>query len=829
MKLFTMLLGVIGLFLITSLSSAQTTTTWVTVRDVSYSGGVAIMASPPDIYGSSIGTTPFYRQYNCPAEVTLSAPLVWGYNKFHGWELIARLDSTYIPLGDSTTNVITISMRADTVIVLDTLTWPFEFDTIITPCPDEIIATAVYRDYDSCEVGVSFPAAPSQKVYHEMGPYGLEHVIELRYCLEDPYDYCSLSKYPQGQMIYFDLPMDCMCDSGEALDWVKLIPEHGTGYYMRLTQLSNQRWQVYFDCDNALDYYDLLFRCSDGDIRHFRTNIRYIGYNGYASQGTIHNAVTGRLIPGVWVSLWRYGGGAIGCKVTGPDGTYDFGDVPAGNYRLGYEYWPGGPGTYTEWFEVSSPLPYRDVYLDPWTNDIIPPTVILDTISGELLEVNGTFSDLPAGITVLEVVPGTLDNVDVAIEEFRLGAQSVSFIAKQVDGSEPGTVTLLCIDRLGNSMNLPLILQRPEAYASISGFVTDEVSRGLLGVNIDIYNSEGTLWQSVVTDDSGYYHVDSIPNGDYSISVVTPLGYQSDQETKEFTVHHVPVRVDFTLTKLAITPRPRSRAYWANQLQKALQNKPQDYTKADFSRFAGLINLHFNQNQVNPVDFYSVTQPANQQDSLMVLKKILHMCQGEEEPFLKRFAKAQLMALMLNVVSGKISQTQVISADGRTASQAITYCDMLVNDEIDCPQHGPGHGSPHCRYILVDFILTFTNLGLTVPRGLIPEDVIEIAYRIHNQEKLPERFTLEQNYPNPFNPICEIEYDLPTECYVTLSVYNILGQKVKVLVDENQSAGRKSAKWDSKDEQGQEVTSGVYFYRIQAGNFVQSKKMILMK
>lgn len=366
-------------------------------------------------------------------------------------------------------------------------------------------------------------------------------------------------------------------------------------------------------------------------------------------------------------------------------------------------------------------------------------------------------------------------------------------------------------------------------YASLSGFVIADSVSGLLGVNVDIYDSAGTLWQSLVTDDSGYYHVDSIPNGNYTISVVTPLGYQADQETKEFTIHHVPVTVNFSLTKLAITPRPRSRAYWAHQLEKALQNKPDDYTKRDFSRFAGLINLHFNQNQINPVDFYTVTQPASQHDSLMVMKKILHMCNSDEEPFLKRFAKAQLMALMLNVVSGKISQTQVISADGRTVSQAITYCDMLVNDEIDCPQHGPGHGSPHCRYILVDFILTFANLGLTVPHNLIPEDVIQIAYRIHNQENLPERFTLEQNYPNPFNPICEIEYDLPTECYVTLSVYNILGQKVKVLVDENQSAGRKSVKWDSKDEQGQEVTSGVYFYRIQAGNFVQSKKMVLMK
>lgn len=366
-------------------------------------------------------------------------------------------------------------------------------------------------------------------------------------------------------------------------------------------------------------------------------------------------------------------------------------------------------------------------------------------------------------------------------------------------------------------------------YSSLSGFVIADLSQGLLGVNVDIYDSAGTLWQSLVTDDSGYYHIDSIPNGNYTATVVTPLGYQADQETKEFTIHHVPVRVDFSLTKLDITPSPRTRAYWAHQLHKALQNKPQDYTKKDFSRFAGLIKVHFNQNQVNPVDFYSVTQPATQQDSLMELKKLLHMCQGEEEPFLKRFAKAQLMALMLNVVSGKISQTEEISEDGRTVSQVITYCDMLVNDEIDCPDSVPGHGSPLCPYIFADFILTFANLGLTVPNDMIPADIIQIAYRIHNQENLPVGFALHQNYPNPFNPACEIAYDLPKDCHVTLSIYNVLGQKVRVLVDENENAGNKSVKWDGRDDRGQEVTSGIYFSRIQAGDFVQSKKMVLMK
>jgi hypothetical protein len=373
------------------------------------------------------------------------------------------------------------------------------------------------------------------------------------------------------------------------------------------------------------------------------------------------------------------------------------------------------------------------------------------------------------------------------------------------------------------------LAQWPPTYSCCVGRVRTTLGQPLIGVRLDIFDSDGNPWESVATDSSGYYRIDSIPNGNYSIAVVTPLGYQADQETREFTINHAPVTIDFSLTKLSITPRPRSRAYWADQLTRALQNKPQDYTLKDFSRFTGLISVHFNQNQINPVDFYSVPQPASQSDSLMVLKKILLMCTSDKDPFLKRLGKSDVIALMLNVVSGKISQTQAISADGRTVSQAITYCDMLVNDEIDCPNTIPGHGVQGCRYILADLILTLVNFGLKVPKDLIPADVIQIAYKIHGEETLPIGFILEQNYPNPFNPKTQIDYALPKDCNVKVVIYNILGQKVMTLVDEFQTAGFRIVVWDGKDDKGQDCASGIYFYKIQAGEFSQAKKMVIVK
>jgi len=90
-------------------------------------------------------------------------------------------------------------------------------------------------------------------------------------------------------------------------------------------------------------------------------------------------------------------------------------------------------------------------------------------------------------------------------------------------------------------------------------------------------------------------------------------------------------------------------------------------------------------------------------------------------------------------------------------------------------------------------------------------------------------YHLEKNYPNPFNSQTVITYRLPANSEVLLEVYNILGQKIKTLVDQQQAAGSYLISWDSRDQNGVEVTSGVYFYRIKAGSFSSIQKMMLVK
>ena len=94
---------------------------------------------------------------------------------------------------------------------------------------------------------------------------------------------------------------------------------------------------------------------------------------------------------------------------------------------------------------------------------------------------------------------------------------------------------------------------------------------------------------------------------------------------------------------------------------------------------------------------------------------------------------------------------------------------------------------------------------------------------------VPKIYKLAQSYPNPFNPTTTIRYQLPEECHVVLNVYNILGQLVKTLVDESKPAGWYSVHWDGKDSSGKPVASGIYLYQIQAKDFIQIKKMTLIR
>ena len=106
------------------------------------------------------------------------------------------------------------------------------------------------------------------------------------------------------------------------------------------------------------------------------------------------------------------------------------------------------------------------------------------------------------------------------------------------------------------------------------------------------------------------------------------------------------------------------------------------------------------------------------------------------------------------------------------------------------------------------------------PAGILSNDI---------DATIPQIFALHQNYPNPFNPTTSINYDLPANEFVNINVFDLMGREIKTLVNKNQVAGFRSVKWDATNNLGQPVSAGMYIYTIQAGEFRQTRKMVLLK
>ncbi|SVB87380.1 uncharacterized protein METZ01_LOCUS240234, partial [marine metagenome] len=103
-----------------------------------------------------------------------------------------------------------------------------------------------------------------------------------------------------------------------------------------------------------------------------------------------------------------------------------------------------------------------------------------------------------------------------------------------------------------------------------------------------------------------------------------------------------------------------------------------------------------------------------------------------------------------------------------------------------------------------------------------------IALGVDN-DGLPTSYMIHQNYPNPFNPVTTLRYDLPEDALVNIAIYDMLGRKIRTLISSQHSAGYKSVQWNATNDAGSPVSAGLYFYMIQAGDFKQTKKMMLVK
>lgn len=128
-----------------------------------------------------------------------------------------------------------------------------------------------------------------------------------------------------------------------------------------------------------------------------------------------------------------------------------------------------------------------------------------------------------------------------------------------------------------------------------------------------------------------------------------------------------------------------------------------------------------------------------------------------------------------------------------------------------------------------EYLLVLVSGTSILPTFLGAKKVTFNDIKIGDESVLPTSFELSQNFPNPFNPSTKIDYTLARKSHVELEVYNVLGQRVKTLVDDVREAGVWRVTWDGDNDFGTQVASGMYFYKLTAGDFVQTRKMVLLK
>ncbi|MFQ5649853.1 MAG: PKD domain-containing protein [bacterium] len=173
-----------------------------------------------------------------------------------------------------------------------------------------------------------------------------------------------------------------------------------------------------------------------------------------------------------------------------------------------------------------------------------------------------------------------------------------------------------------------------------------------------------------------------------------------------------------------------------------------------------------------------------------------------------------------NITEGLISigLSRKAGQGGVDNSGVVAIIDAVMSNEANIEDHTS---------------LTLQNVAANDPNGVAIEFEVQsgaVITDVHSGSgTLPDRFVLNPNFPNPFNPGTQISYALPRQASVRIDIYDLLGRQVRTLVDETMPAGRHAIVWDGRDQHGQAAASGVYIYRIRAGEFVESRRMLLVK
>jgi hypothetical protein len=179
------------------------------------------------------------------------------------------------------------------------------------------------------------------------------------------------------------------------------------------------------------------------------------------------------------------------------------------------------------------------------------------------------------------------------------------------------------------------------------------------------------------------------------------------------------------------------------------------------------------------------------------------------------------------IVIGLISMVTGEKPDMAAGSGAVAVVTFKLEHGVNSVEINPIEmQSPN--HSLTYYWNDYTN-GRAEVRSVHPEVEAGQVFYSNPEMAIPTKFALHQNSPNPFNPTTRVAFDMPAAGDVEITVFNVLGQRVTDLVNGYREAGSYEVIWDGKDDAGQSVASGVYFYRIKTDQFNDTKKMLLLK
>ena len=335
---------------------------------------------------------------------------------------------------------------------------------------------------------------------------------------------------------------------------------------------------------------------------------------------------------------------------------------------------------------------------------------------------------------------------------------------------------------------------------TISGTVSVS-SNGLENVLVILLDKFGLPvdgFDDVYTGENGEYSFIDVPEGDYQVMIVEPLGYSSDENPKSASVvANETSTVDFVLTEIVLTNTARSKGYWKHQFDVYVTNKGNaEETEQALYDYIDLVHLHY----TLYYDIFTDVNTFEEWQTILSLKG--------NQPMVDR-AKQHLAALIMNMVSNKIGQYTVVTDDGRDVGDVIQYVSELIIDGDDINDE-----------LAKDLAESINNQQM-IASGIVPEG--SILFKQIGVDKILT-YELFNNYPNPFNPATLISFSIPNDEFVSLKIYDVLGREVAQIINERRSAGTYQIEFNASS-----LNSGVYYYTLTAGSYTETKKMMLVK